>query len=75
MKVKIKFNKNILVEAYTFTTPEMVGKVVEANYNPQGGYADVPDLELREAGAGDTVYRSVGSWAFSDEEFEVISDV
>lgn len=74
MKVKIKFNENILVEAYTFTTPEMVGKVVEADYNPQGGYADVPDLELREAGAGDTDITG-GSWAFSDDEFEVLSDV
>lgn len=72
MKVKIKFNENILVEAYTFVIPEMVGKVVEADYNPQGGYADVPVLELRGIGAGDTAYDGTGEWAFSDDEFEVV---
>lgn len=75
MKVKIKFNKNILVEAYTFTTPEMVGKVVEADYNPQGGYANVTTLELVKIGAKETVSRGVGGWSWSDDDFEVVSDV
>lgn len=73
MKVKIKFNENILVEAYTFVVPEMVGKVVEADYNPQGGYANVFVSELVKVGAKDTAYQ--GAWAFGDDDFEVVSDV